>query len=465
MRLNKWTYLVCCFAILVTISLTSNVGALKVQSFAPADRFLEGVNGLNDAVSFFDLALDLYRTGHVSPANAWLINLWPPGFVALEAAILKVFGTRAPFIFILQITASLAFACMLTLERAVLRRYVCEAFACILPLLIFLMPVARWFLLEPTGVVFGETFAVAAFFSACFLVMLAVERNNLKLATAAGICFALSAYFRSQYELIVLALTGVGVIALFFAIAIRRFSKQSGMASCHRTTIKVIFVALFCAHVAMIPWRMRNYLAGFGPTWVQTSGLIIQNSLSTEKDLLARGGAFVISGAGNLACRFEPTYCGHYESRLFYKAFLKHLPEWYRVRLDVISNYWQPYPIADWSTATAWRVRENLSNDVFLVCLLAILPLLWFSRASPAWLALTWLTVSFYGAFFVIFSLVHFEPRYFYLVKFFSFIGFIHLALAARSSWRRKRDAKDDASSSPLSAFAKESQFRRHSGR
>jgi hypothetical protein len=51
-----------------------------------------------------------------------------------------------------------------------------------------------------------------------------------------------------------------------------------------------------------------------------------------------------------------------------------------------------------------------------------------------------WANVSFFGGFFVIFSLVQFEARYFYLVKLYGFIMFLMLAAIAWHQQTRRID-------------------------
>ena len=41
---------------------------------------------------FATAAIDIAENGWISSYNDWIFNLWPPGFVLLEASIIKVAG-------------------------------------------------------------------------------------------------------------------------------------------------------------------------------------------------------------------------------------------------------------------------------------------------------------------------------------------------------------------------------------
>ncbi|ANN69102.1 hypothetical protein [Bordetella bronchialis] len=407
------------FLILVAVAMTSHVYKTRIDPFASIEHFLDGTSGLNDPATFASMAIDYFRLGHIGEANRFAATLWPPGFVFLEAGILKLFGWDAPLPFILQILACALLAVTLACQRELFRLYVNERAAAILPFVIFVFPIARAFLLEPLGVVYGETYSVSLFVLACTLVVLAYQNGSTWMAIAAGVALGGAAYFRSQYELIVLAMTGCAIPVLLWAMMRALRSRQDAQRSEYRTVVKVVLGAIVAAHVVMLPWRLHNYTLGFGPTWVQTSQIVIKNSLTSERELRSIGGAFVISGGGHLACKFEPSYCGKSDKKLFYRAFFHHLGDWYKAKISLLPVFWSPY----WNTSSAdgFAIREMVADTIFVICLLLIVPLMVASRRAKGWLMVVWPAVSFYGAFFVIFSLVHFETRYFYLIKLFSF--------------------------------------------
>ncbi len=118
---------------------------------------------MGDPASFATAAIDIAANGWISSTNEWILNLWPPGFILLEALIIKVMGINAPVILVLQILAAGLFSIVLVQLYTQLKNSVNSRLAFILPLLIFAFPVSRVLLLQPTGISLGESFAIGFF--------------------------------------------------------------------------------------------------------------------------------------------------------------------------------------------------------------------------------------------------------------------------------------------------------------
>lgn len=63
--------------------------------------------GLADPAKFAQGGWLIYSKNWASLANSGLIELWPPGFMLLQAFILKCFGAKAPIVLIVQLLAAL----------------------------------------------------------------------------------------------------------------------------------------------------------------------------------------------------------------------------------------------------------------------------------------------------------------------------------------------------------------------
>jgi len=430
-------YAIFCFFLLL-------LGALLIRDIASDPGLFTTVDNLNrvtdltDPKTFASAALDIHRLGWVSEQNAWILALWPPGLVFLEAGILGVFGEGAPIVLILQVLGCAALAFMLALQRRLLSGFMNNALASTLPLLLFIFPMPRLFLLEPYGVVLGEVFSVAFFLSGGLLVLLAAQGRRTGLAVMAGGCFALAAYFRSQYESILMAMTGLAALVVAWCIwrCIRKVSAQDRLT--YIATIRLVMVVLLVAHALMLPWRMHSKAVVGNFSWVQTGGLIFLNGLSSDKTLLDKGGDFVIKGTGNIACVVEPSYCDSDDRSLFFKALVSHPIEWYRIKFTAVVEYWNTFIFSRHRFTTWFHIQDDAGNLVYLLFLLAAVPLLWATRTYRWWLLMAWSIASFYAAFFVIFSLAHFEARYFYLPKIFSFVTGVNM-LAMWWGMRRGR--------------------------
>ena len=161
------------------------------------------IRGLDDPASFATAAIHLAKAGRISAADEWYFNLWPPGFMFMEAMIITVFGQEAPIILVLQILAVVLFSIVLLLLYQTLNLYSkYKIVAILLPLLIFALPVSRVFLLQPIGITLGESFAIGSFLLFILLALRSIECFSFRYAIFSGLFLALSAYFRSQFEFI-----------------------------------------------------------------------------------------------------------------------------------------------------------------------------------------------------------------------------------------------------------------------
>ncbi len=408
------------FLILLTIALWVRDVPGQLDPFSTIQQVINHV-GLDDPTYFGMAAVDIVENGWVSHAKgtAFVFNLWPPGFVLLEALVLKVLGLDAPVILVLQVLASILFAFVLVLVYEILSTSVRSAFAFILPLLLFAFPVTRVFLLEPIGISLGESFAIGFFLIGLLLTFRSITLRSIRYAVYAGLCIALAAYFRSQFELILLALTGWGIL-LGGIIKLMHFREKID-PELAKSAIKTMVVLLLVAHAATSPWRAYHWMNQGKPAWVLTSGLVFQNAIKTTDDLSAAGG-FVAAGGGNLVCRIDPTTCGDTVNAKasFIKVFMEHPIEWYSLKLDIIGKYWfSPLNYSVAAPASQSTLLDLLTNGILLLALIVAVSLLFARkvRSHSSWITLMWFSAALLSAYLAIFTLAHFETRYFYFPK------------------------------------------------
>jgi hypothetical protein len=407
------------FSILLAIALFVRDIPLQPSAFDITHQNLIESTGMHDPASFATAAIDIAENGWISTANEWILNLWPPGFILLEALILKVFGADAPVILVLQILAASLFSFVLVLLYELLSTCVNGKFAFILPLIIFAFPVSRLFLLEPTGVVLGESFAIGLFLLSILLSFCAVEKKSVSYAVYVGICLALSAYFRSQFELILLALTGWGVLLIITSKLIRL--RNTIEPELVKSVIKTIAVALLVANATTMPWRAYHWFYQGNPSWVQTGNLVFENSVKTSDQLNNASGGFLVAGGGNLVCRIDPTTCGDTANakKLFVKTFVENPVEWYALKFDVIGKYWFS-SVTNWGKVKFEPTRiDMVTNLLLLIALIAIIVLLFSRRLrmQRSWPLLLWFNSALFSSYLLIFTIIHFEVRYFYFPK------------------------------------------------
>jgi hypothetical protein len=423
------------FLILLSVALWVRDIAIQPDVFDFTRKNLE-ISQMNDPASFATAAIDIANNGWVSSSNEWILNLWPPGFILLEALIIKMLGAEAPVILVLQILSAMLFSIVLVLLYDLLSTWVKSNIAFTLPLLIFAFPVSRVFLLEPTGITLGENLAIGFFLLCIFLAFRAVKKGSFQHAVYAGLCLALSAYFRSQFELILLALTGWGVL-LIMAIKLTRL-RNSIEPELVKSVVKTIAITLLVAHAASIPWRAYHWINQGKPFWVATAAVMAENSVMTSVYLNSVHGEFVVEGAGNLVCRIEPTTCGDtvHAKQLFVKTFMAHPIEWYKLKSDVIGRYWFS-SIKNWSNISAESTYVDIIiNGLFLIMLIVLVSSFFAKkiRSHGLWILLLWFNASLFSAYTLIFTLAHFEVRYFYFPK---IAGIVMLLIVACLYYRQ----------------------------
>ncbi|ABW67097.1 glycosyltransferase family protein [Desulfosudis oleivorans] len=390
-----------------------------------------GNTSSGDRASFAAAAIDVAEHGRIRPEKEWVFNLWPPGFIFLEALIMKIFGPGTPVILILQILAAVLFSIVLALLYDNLKIHMRRpVLAAVLPLLMFTFPMVRMFLLQPAGITLGESFSIGFFLVCMLLAIRSARQRSLRDAVCAGICLALSAYFRSQFEFILLVLTAWGVL-LVIVIRIARFSTiEPGFL---KATAKTIGVMLLVAHITMVPWRIYRWTHFYegNPRWVMTTDLYYGNSVMRSEDLREIGGGWLVAGGGNLVCRIDPSACGDTKNakKLFFRIFFRHPIQWYSLKFSAIGEYWFSSP-RNFGGVKIEPARMDLAANGLLLMTVVAGGVLLFTRrvrCHGPWIFLSWFTISLFSAYGVIFSLAPLEVRYFYFPKIVGLLFFLML--------------------------------------
>lgn len=407
------------FLILLGIALWVRDIPNQPDSFTMTFQQLIKTSLMGDPASFAKAAIDIAENGWISSGNDWIFNLWPPGFILLEAAILKTFGTNVQGILVLQILAASLFAVVLTQLYTLLKRTIHAKLAASLPLLIFAFPVSRVFLLEPTGITLGESFSVGFFLLFALLVIRSIIDKSIRYAVYAGLFLALSAYFRSQFEIIVMIFTVWWVVLA--VLSLMTWLKRLIDLESLRFSSKMIVTTLLVTHALMLPWRAYHWVNQDHPAWVFTSTLTFESSVMTTEFLESVGGGWIVSGGGNLTCKIDPTTCGDKTraKESFFKTFASHPVEWYQLKSKVIGRYWFS-STKNWTAIRAQPTfMDDIGNALLLLAVIATVALLFTRkvRSHVSWPVLIWLNASLLSAYMIIFTFAHFEVRYFYFPK------------------------------------------------
>jgi hypothetical protein len=387
---------------------------------------------MGDPVYFATAALDIAEHGWISAGNEWTLNLWPPGFILMEAAIIKLMGRDAPVILILQVFAAVLLAFLMVLLSRLLKPWSSNAVSLLLPLVIILFPMPRVFLLQPTAITLGESFAIVFYLIAMICAIFSVQKNTLRAALYAGFFLALAAYFRSQFEIYLLALSAWGIfVVIWLSVRYLRSSDEATrLYSGH--LIKTIALIIVVAHLLTAPWRMYHWINQDNIKWVYTSSLTFSNSVQQSDKLNSTGGGFVVNGGGNLTCRIDPSTCGRTEEAktLYIRTLLNHPVEWYSLKMKLIFPYWFSSVENFVTVAKLPSLIDIFTNAIYLSALVGIIVLLCMSkmRQQRLWPLLLWINLAFFTTTGLIVSLVHFEVRYFYFPKIYGLVMFLFLA-------------------------------------
>lgn len=419
----------CYFVVLATYAIYAHHPSGQIDAFATTARDLLKFSP-SDPGSFMTGSMNIAEKGWISPENNWIISFWPPGFLLVEAGLIKLIGPDTPyFVFVIQLLACAVWAVVLTKLSTLLRTLVTAPLAWALPLLLWIPSMARSFLLEPGRVIYGETFSIAFFFLGVLCALQAcTAAKPRKLAIAAGISIGVAAYFRSQFELFVLGLTFWLLVAWVWSLIRAKRQRIS------RPWMGIALTVVLAAHVVMAPWRIYHQVTMGSPKWVYTETLSFSTSVMSREELLSKGGEFIVEGGGGLTCRIDPTTCGRIAEapKLFLRTLLTHPLEWHAIKFGIIGKYFfasQQDIFRVKAPATAW---DTTTNVFFLLAILVALlsGLLLARRQSLYAPIINWTNIAIVSAHYLIFMVHQYEIRYFYFGKLYaSLIALLGLVL------------------------------------
>lgn len=364
-----------------------------------------------DPISFATAAEEIARIGWVSEANRWIINLWPPGFILLEAAVLKLLGGDAPVVAVFFCLSAGIFSWLLVALRRHLSRAIAGA-AWLFPISFFILPLTSVFIFQPIGLLFGEWLSVACMFASvlCFL-----KPQRYSVYMAAGL-LATAAYMRPQYEIIA---DGMLIYALgtWLFMHIAKLS-----ASLHFSIVKKLLGALLLAQVLMLPWRVYHQVVDQRIAWTLTDSWRIANSLLTDEALIARGAGFALQGGINVACHVEPSACGGTDKATFMRIFVQHPVAWLAEKCTFLPRYWFA-PVTQFTTPRhPPSGLDYFYNTLLLGLLISIVGLNWAVRKMELVAVFTCFnfgTAMMYG---LLIAFAHFEVRYFFYLKLYALV-------------------------------------------
>src|SRR4051812_26256355 len=94
-RVNLVLVFACYLAAACAMGLLATPMAPTLAWEMPAAQIVRNLM-YGDPTSFLKGAADIATHGWVTPENYWLVHLWPPGFMVMEALLLRAFGEAVP---------------------------------------------------------------------------------------------------------------------------------------------------------------------------------------------------------------------------------------------------------------------------------------------------------------------------------------------------------------------------------
>lgn len=407
--------------------------------FVTANEIVD-LSRYGDPGTFAKAALQVAEDGWITNKNQWVFNLWPPGFVFLEALIIKMFSPEVPIILVLQIIISILFSLVFTLFYGFASSYIDKKIAFVLPLLIFVFPVSRAFLLQPLGISFGEGFAIAFYMLFIMISIFSTQRRSLKLSILAGFFLGLSAYFRSNFGAIISFMILFGVI-LIVGFYLYKLIKKKELFE--RQVAYQIGTIIFVAFMVSVPWRVYKYKQNgtFKPTM-----LIYKNLVQPTEKLEKAGARWVVAGKGNMMCLVDKSTCGIKDNNvvLLVKTFLQNPIDWYSIRFEVIGSYWfsniEGNIVVPNQESSLDTIIYNGTNLIFFLLMIYLIIKM---NKNPILIILSWVITSLTITYLAIFTVAHYEVRYFYTPKILILFFFIIVVvLYIKSKQGRIKDSE-----------------------
>jgi len=272
-----------------------------------APQRMAQIFGDADSGSYLKAALGLIAKGQNAPEWAWVLNLWPPGMVWLDAGIIR-FSPLDYGVTIGLITALLWSATLSVLTWPFMRRMKPALVILLVELAILgTSPFQSWMFDE--GLFYADGLAAGS-----FLLGLALIVNRVRTAAPvqvwvrdgifAGIAFAAAIYLRASYQLVLWALAALALTVAGMVIVkkIRRLPS----ADLGRQAILLIAAAL------TVPILMQPYTAFVQQDRGRTQFVMTQDLsyiAAWENPQLDSVPQWLLDGGSTLGCDIDPAEC------------------------------------------------------------------------------------------------------------------------------------------------------------
>lgn len=338
------------------------------------------------------------------------LGMWPPGMFMMNSIPLKI-SSAIPIGLYQILLASILWSLVFSFFSSLLSKR--NILFTLLPLVLLFFPIFNKYLLR-YGVMYSETYGIAFLIFGFSLLISAFSDVIIKKRTMifAGFCFAIASLFRSQVFLVT-----VGLCAIFLFYSLIYFKQRNDIKILHCT---LLFVLSFAVPLGTYMKINKGALFRVPLAW-QLPFTVEQFPNAGARNFLAHGGI-------RAACEVDLEKCDAIRKKVenenyfrnaqkeVIKAFVFHPIKFSMYKLPIAYKYW----IGD-STYTGIDTPEGYTWNNFFILILFIACLLYMTM-NKLWLLLAF-SVSTLTAVLGPPFLIHFEARYFYILK--TFILFL----------------------------------------
>ena len=211
--------------------------------------------GLSDAGSYLKASIELNQLGGLTSDKYWVINLWPPGMVWLNGALISLFGSSYAVAYALLVT--LFWGTFFTLfALRLLKIWGIVASALGSALLILAGPFQNW--IFDNGLFYAEGWS-QGFFLIGLISLVHASRAEQTVAVVAygviaGTSIAIAAYFRATFSIVEVLLLGCSLLAVSVWLLAARVKTWAS----HRGPVGKLVIALSSTWASMFllmePW-------------------------------------------------------------------------------------------------------------------------------------------------------------------------------------------------------------------
>ena len=331
------------------------------------------IYGFSDSGSYLQAALSLIEHGQNIPEWQWVLNLWPPGMVWLDAAIIVIspqgFGVILGFV-----TSAVWATTFSVIAWPLMRTKGAVAFVLLTELLVLATsPFQSWMLDE--GLLYADGFASATFLLGLALIVNRVWAGGglplwVRDGIFAGISFAVAVYFRASYNLVPWVMVVLALLVALLALIRRKRGRD------HRELVPqfaLLAVAAVTMGALMLPYTAHLVHDRGRVQFVQTEDLIYQQVWEDPK--IETIPQWMKDGGSTVGCDIDPQTCkaihaeekagvtptpAYLRDRLIL-AIVEHPAEFVMDRVAVVVPQWFGDEIASYSRVDQDYAKGSVS--------------------------------------------------------------------------------------------------------